>query len=141
MTTIPAKGPRGLRTVLADSEPTVRNALRVLVTQGLDMQVVGEAATAVELEREVGLETPDLVIVAWNLIVTHAESAVAALRRSSHGLRVVVLDLRPETRHVALTAGADGFISMVDPPDVVARVLQSRTAATRDEQHEPGGLS
>jgi DNA-binding NarL/FixJ family response regulator len=142
MKTIPAEGPCGLRTVLADSEPTVRNALRALLTQGLDMQVVGEATTAVELEHEVRLETPDLVIVAWNLIVTHAESVLAALRRSSNGLRVVVLDLRPETRHVALTAGADGFISMVDPPDVVARVLQNRTAGgTRHEQHEPRGTS
>ena len=113
-----------MRTVLANGEPTVRSAFRALVTQGLGMQVVGEADTAGALERQVQLERPDLVIVAWNLIVTDAESVFAALRSSSTGMRIVVLGRRPETRQVALTAGADGYISMVDAPDVVARVLQ-----------------
>jgi DNA-binding NarL/FixJ family response regulator len=113
-----------MRTVLADGEPTVRNALQDLLTQGLDMQVVGEADTALALTRQVQLHRPDLVIVAWNLVATHAESLLAGLRGSSPGLRIVVLGLRPETRHVALTAGADGFISKVDAPELVVRVLR-----------------
>jgi len=124
-----------MRTVLADGEPTVRSALRALVTESLGMQVVGEADTSLALESQVQLEKPDLVIVAWNLIVTHAESVFASLHRSSRDLRVVVLDLRPETRHVALAAGADGFISMVDAPDVVLRVLRP------GEMNDPGSLS
>ena len=127
-----------VRTVLADGEPTVRRALRTLVTQGLDMQVVGEADTAPDLQSQVRLHEPDLVIVAWNLLVTQAESVLQALRSSSRGLRIVVLGLRPETRQTALTAGADGFISMVDAPEVVIRALQSAAATEMDE---PGGVS
>lgn len=124
-----------MRTVLAEGEPTVRNALRALATQGLGMRVVAEADTALALESQVQLHRPDLVIVAWNLIFTRAESVFAALRNSSSGLRIVVLGPRPETRQIALTAGADGYICMVDAPDVVARVLQS------GEMNQPGGLS
>lgn len=99
------------------------------------MQVVAEADTALALESQVQVHKPELVIVAWDLIVTHAESVFAALRSSSGGLRIVVLGPRPDMRQVALTAGADGYLCMVDAPDVVARVLQS------GEMNEPGGLS
>lgn len=124
-----------MRTVLADSEPTLRNALRTLVTQGLDMQVVGEADTVPTMQHQVQLHRPDLVIVAWNLIVTHAESLLAGLRSSSKGLRIVVLGLRSETRRVALEAGADGFISMLDAPEVVMSTLRSH------DMNEPGSPS
>jgi DNA-binding NarL/FixJ family response regulator len=113
-----------MRAIIADGEPTVRYALRDLLTQGLDMQVVGEADAALALQREVQQHKPDLVIVAWNLVVTDAKSVLAGLRDSSPGLRVVVLGLRPETRHVALKAGADEFISKVDAPEFVVRVLR-----------------
>lgn len=99
------------------------------------MQVVAEADTALALESQVQVHRPELVIVAWDLVVTHAESVFAALRSSSGGLRIVVLGPRPDMRQVALTAGADGYLCMVDAPDVVARVLQS------GEMNEPGGLS
>ena len=52
-------------------------------------------------------------------------------------MRIVVLGLRPELRQAALVAGADGYISMVDAPDVVARVLES----CGEQRNEPGGLS
>ena len=137
-----------MRAVLADREPTVRSALRALTTQGLGMQVIGEAGDEAALHHQVQALRPNLVIVAWDLVHDHAEAALAALRGSSEGLRVVVLGLRPETRRQALSAGADAYISMVDAPDVVTRVLQAcpRPAASDDtrpdeKSHEPGGSS
>ena len=112
--------------------------------------------TSVALQRQVQSLRPDLVIVAWTLVVTHAEAALEALRASSRGVRIVVLGLRPETRTEALAAGADAYISMVDAPDVVAGVLQTcpdghepddtttqqRPADASDEKtNTPGGLS
>jgi DNA-binding NarL/FixJ family response regulator len=146
----------GTRTILADGEPTVRGALRGLLTQGLGMQVVGEVQTTAALERQVRLKAPDLVIVAWDLIGAEAESAFTELRSSSSSLRIIVVGLRPDTRRAALKAGADAFISMVDAPQEVIRVLRqsqehdgsnsrgknSRRAHERDgEMHESGGRS
>jgi DNA-binding NarL/FixJ family response regulator len=130
---MPEAGSCGTRVVVADREPTVRGALRALVTQGLDMQVVGEAGTAGALQRQVRRTEPQLVIVAWDLIGAEPEEALRALRGPSARASVVVLDLRPETRRAALAAGADGFISMVDAPDVVSGVLRS----VRPDGEEP----
>ena len=124
-----AQRTRETRTVLAGADATVRGALRELVTQALGMQVVAEADTRAGLERHVRLLDPDLVIVAWNLVAHEAERTIAGLRGSTHARRVVVVGLRPDTRRSALSAGADGFVSMVDAPDTVIRALQRSQAA------------
>ena len=126
-----------MRTVLGDSQPAVRDALRILVTQGLGMQVVDEAGTLQTLQRQVRAHRPDLAIVDWDL-VAQSTSVLASLRACSPGLRIVVIGLRPEMRPAALAAGADGFVSKVDAPDVVCGVLQPCTKATGETT---GGLS
>jgi DNA-binding NarL/FixJ family response regulator len=125
------------RTVLAEGQPTVRDALRDLVTHGLGMQVVGEARTLQTLQRQVQAHRPDLAIVDWDLLAESA-SALAGLRACSPGLRVVVVGLRPEMRPAALAAGADGFFSKVDAPEVVVGVLQACPKAIGETT---GGLS
>jgi DNA-binding NarL/FixJ family response regulator len=121
--------PPETRTVLAGAEATVRGALRELVTQALGMRVVAEAETRAALERHVRLLDPDLVIVAWDLVADEAEPTLAALQSSSRERRIVVVGLRPETRRIALSAGADGFVSMVDVPETVIRALQRSQVA------------
>jgi DNA-binding NarL/FixJ family response regulator len=127
---------QGVRTVLADSQSAVRDALRVLVTQGLGMQVVDEAGTLKTLQRLVCTHRPDLAIVDWDLL-SRSTGELADLRACSPGLRIVVVGLRPEMRPAALAAGADGFVSKMDAPDVVVGVLKPRAQATAETT---GGL-
>ena len=144
------------RVVLAHGDPTVREALRDLTTQGLGMQVVGEAGDAATLRARVKNERPDLVIVAWKLVAPDAAGAVTELRAPLDGARIVVLGPRPDRRQAALDAGADAYISMVDAPDVVAGILMPATCSSSshdsttqrrsghaggEKTHEPGGLS
>jgi DNA-binding NarL/FixJ family response regulator len=57
-----------------------------------------------------GLETADLI---------------GALRWHCPGLYVIVLSGRPEARRVALDAGADAFVSKIDPPDRLLSAIHS----------------
>ena len=126
-----------MRTVLADGQPTVRDALRILVTQGLGMNVVDEAGTLQALQRQVRAHRPDLAIVDWDLLARSA-SVLSGLRACSPGLRVVVIGLRPGMRPAVLASGADGFFSKVDAPEVVLGVLQACPMAVGETT---GGLS
>ncbi|HEY5388362.1 MAG TPA: response regulator [Thermoleophilia bacterium] len=123
-----------MRSILADSEPAVRRALRLLLTQDLDIEVVSEVDTPQLLQRRVNCQQPDLLVVDWGLVAAQATSALPALRRSCPGLRIVVLGLGPESRQAALAAGADAFLSKVDAPDLVRRTLQASLAG-----QVPGG--
>jgi DNA-binding NarL/FixJ family response regulator len=109
----------------------------MLLTQGLGMQVVDEAGTLQTLQCQVRAHRPDLAIVDWDLLA-RSTSALAGLRACSPGLRIVVVGLHPEMRPAALAAGADGFVSKVDAPDVVVGVLQPCTTAACETT---GGLS
>jgi len=120
------------RVVLAHADPTVRQALRDLTTQGLGMQVVGEAGDAATLRAQVEAGRPDLVIVAWRLVAADAAAALTELGSLWDAARFVVLGPRPDKGQAALAAGADAYISMVDAPDVVAATLKTQ---------EPGGSS
>ena len=126
-----------MRAILAEGQPAVRHALRDLVTQGLGMQVVGEARTLQTLQHQVRAQRPDLAIVDWDLLAQSA-TVIGGLRACSPGLRIVVIGLRPEMRPAALAAGADGFVSKVDAPDVVVGVLQPCSKPTRETA---GGVS
>jgi DNA-binding NarL/FixJ family response regulator len=109
----------------------------MLLTQGLGMQVVDEAGTLQTLQCQVRAHRPDLAIVDWDLLA-RSTSALAGLRACSPGLRIVVVGLHPEMRPAALAAGADGFVSKVDAPDVVVGVLKPCAQATGETT---GGLS
>jgi DNA-binding NarL/FixJ family response regulator len=134
-------GPSGTRIVVADREPSLRRALGALAAQCLGMEVAGEAGTAATLRHQIRLLKPKLAIVGWSLI-DDADSLPAAMRSSSRGLRIVALGIRPDVRAVALSAGADAFVSVADAPHVVARVLRSCQGSTEPaagESSGPGG--
>jgi two-component system invasion response regulator UvrY len=114
-----------MRVILADGESNVRSALKILLTQDLDTEVVGEADTFETLQRQVRDQRPELAIVAWNLVAADGRATLEAVRALSPGLRIVVLGLRPETRTVALDCGADAFVSKVDSPAEVALAVSA----------------
>ena len=120
------------RVVLAHADPAVREALHDLTVQGLGMRVVGESDCLEGLRDQAAALLPDLVVVAWQLVSTAGTGSVRDLCCGRGEARIVVLGPRPDTRRVALAAGADAYISMVDAPDVVAATLKTQ---------EPGGLS
>jgi DNA-binding NarL/FixJ family response regulator len=135
-----------MRAVVAESEPRVRGALCALATQGLGVSVVGEADTSQALRSLVEAQQPDLLIVAWNLVAAPAdaapaEAALARLRGVAEELRIVVLGPRPDGRTAAMRAGADSYLSKVDPPEVVLSVLRSHLEQRTVASNQPGGTS
>ena len=106
-----------MRILLADGRPKVRFALRVLLERQPQLKVVGEASNAYQLLAQVGMVCPDLVLLGWELPGWTTSGSVALLRDACPSLFVIALSGRPEERQDALQAGADSFVSKVDPPE------------------------
>lgn len=106
-----------MRVLLADDQPGVRSALRLLLEQEPGLTVVAEAAEAGELSALVQRTCPDLVLLDWELPGQHGADLLLALRSFCPSVSVVVLSGRPEARSAALLAGADAFVSKGDPPE------------------------
>lgn len=117
------------RVFLADSQPEVRSALRLLLAD-LNMQVVGEAADwAATLIKASGTQ-PDMLLVDWDLIPTN--TSLLELRTTCPAAVVIVLISHLDARQqAALSAGADAFISKGETPARVAERLQAAATSVR----------
>ena len=125
-----------MRILLADNQPKVRFALRVLLVSMSDISVVGEVTDADELVSQIDSTNPDMVILDWQLPGLREIGSILALRKDRPDLFVIALSGRPELEQAALDAGADYFVSKIDPPDrLLATVsrFQKQLSGMREE--------
>jgi DNA-binding NarL/FixJ family response regulator len=106
-----------MRILVADMEPRVRFALRVLLEHQPGIQVVGEAATPSDLLDGAAVVCPDLILMDWNLAGPGAAGLVLALRGQCPHVVLIALSSRPENHRAALAAGVDAFVSKGEPPE------------------------
>ena len=114
-----------MRILLADGESNVRYGLRVLLEEQSEVEVAGEAADAPDLLAQVETACPDLVLLSWELPGLTGADLLPALRSVCDELHVIVLSGRPEGRRPALDAGANSFISKVEPPERLLAAIES----------------
>ena len=125
-----------MRILLADDQPKVRFALRVLLVSMSDISVVGEVTDVDELVSQIDSTNPDMVILDWQLPGLREIGSILALRKDRPDLFVIALSGRPELEQAALDAGADYFVSKIDPPDrLLATVsrFQKQLSGMREE--------
>jgi DNA-binding NarL/FixJ family response regulator len=106
-----------MRILVADDQPKVRFALRVLLERQSGLEVISEAADAVDLLVQAMNACPDLVLLAWDLPGLAELDLVPALRRVCPAVVIIALSGRSEARRAALEGGVDAFVSKGDPPD------------------------
>ncbi len=106
-----------MRILLADNQPKVRFALRVLLERQAGYEIVGEIETAEELVPQIEASCPDLVLLGWELPGLAPDDAISVLHKIQPNLYIIALSGRLEARHAALAAGADDFVSKADPPE------------------------
>ena len=126
-----------MRILLADDQPEVRSALRLLLEQDDEAIVVDEVTRAEELFAQLETACPDLVLLDWELPGLQATKSLRELRSRYPHLSVFVLSSRPEAHQAALAAGADAFISKGDAPEVLLAAVADCRRICGPEQPEP----
>lgn len=117
-----------MRVLLADDQAWLRSALRLLLEQEADVEVIAEAGEARSLLSKTKRTRPHLVLLDWELpgmYVGGGHELLAALRNLSPNVSVIVLSGRPEANTSALDAGADFFVSKADPPESLLAALRA----------------
>jgi DNA-binding NarL/FixJ family response regulator len=126
-----------MRVLLADDQLRIRFALRALLSQQPELDIVGEAADAQDLLAQVEVTSPDLVLLAWELPSLSAADLLCILRQICPHAVVIVLSSRPEERGAILEAGADAFVSKIDlPARLLAAIRQAAEKVSVTDQEE-----
>jgi DNA-binding NarL/FixJ family response regulator len=113
-----------MRVFVADAEPDVRAALRLMLNQEPGIVMVGEANRSHELASRIYAAQADLVLLDWELPGQPVADLIRALRaRKVRQPFVIVLSVRPDRKAAALAAGADDFVSKTDPPERLRAAL------------------
>jgi DNA-binding NarL/FixJ family response regulator len=110
--------------IVADGDPTVRSALRLVLSQATGVRTVSEAGDADALLVDAAATTPDIVLLDWSLPGSRSKDIFAALHACAPGAVVVVISTRPEARVLATAAGADGFLCKSDDPALLIATLR-----------------
>ena len=106
-----------MRITLADNRRKVRFALRALLEQQAEVNVVGEAVDAQNLLAQVAETCPDVILLDWELPGMAADDLLSTVRRKCPDVLVVALSGRVSARGAALAAGVDAFVSKGEPPE------------------------
>ncbi|MCU0466421.1 MAG: response regulator transcription factor [Anaerolineae bacterium] len=101
-----------IRVVIIDDHDIVRRGLAMFLSGFDDLELVGEASTAVEAVRVCGDCTPDVVLMDMVMPDTDGVSLTATLKRLYPALPIVILSSSKEDHQIqgALQAGAIGYL-------------------------------
>lgn len=121
------------RIYLVDDHAMVRDGLR-LVLEASGHEVVGEAAGPTPALADLSRLRPDIVLVDLRLGLRSGFELLAEIQRRALPLRVIVLTMSDQPRHVAeaLRYGAWGYLLKGSP---VTELLQALEAVAQDRRY------
>ena len=113
-----------MNVLIADDDPHVRSAVRLLLEDEPGISIVAEWATVDGLVEQVVGSESDVMLVDWDLPGLRNGTALRRLWSDAPGCRLVALSGRPEERDEALRSGAVSFVCKGDAPDSLLAVLR-----------------
>jgi len=128
-----------LRIFIADNQPEIRSALRLVIELEPGFTVVGELDEASGLAIVAQTVRADVVLLDWQLrhrgkpsqtgistpYLGGQAELVRSLRLVRPSIKILALSERPEAQSDALAAGADAFVCKGESPDRLLEALRS----------------
>ena len=112
------------RVLLADDNPGLRSALRLLLETRLEFELIVEARDMEHVLAQVEDSRPDFIILDWELPGRPTRKRVSVLRTLVPHMKVIAFSARPESKQTALAEGAEAFISKNEPPILILDKIQ-----------------
>jgi DNA-binding NarL/FixJ family response regulator len=114
-----------MKILLADDNPEVRSALRLLLEHDPIPVTVLEISDTQGLFASLREDCPMAVLLDWELPEFHGKEALDIIQSYCPKMKVIAMSSRYEARHEALTVGVDAFVSKTEPAEMVLTALYS----------------
>lgn len=114
-----------MQILLADDNPEVRSALRLLLEQEPILATIDEVADARTLLAHLSQSCPAVLLLDWELPGLQHGDFLNIVRSSCQEVKIIALSSKFEARQAALAARVDAFISKAEPPEIILSTLRS----------------
>ena len=111
------------RVVVADSQPKVRYALKVMLARRPGCCIVGEATHSSELLDLLSHIQPDVILLGWGSPGLDGDQLPQRVAQAAENASLIVLSERPDLGPTALAAGAQEFVCKGNPPEELLAAL------------------
>ncbi len=121
------------RILIVDDHPLVRRGLRDMLTAAGGVDVCGEAADAASTWREIARCRPQVLILDLSIPGSDGLELLKCIHAREPTIRVLVISMHEEQTYAvrALRAGALGYVSKIEPPEVIVRAAHEVLAGRR----------
>ena len=114
-----------IRVILCDDHAVVRKGIRDTLSEAVDIQVTGEAASYTEVREVLRHAACDVMVLDLNLPGRGGLEVLASLKESTPNIKVLIVSMFPEDQYAirCLRAGAQGYLCKTgDPSELITAV-------------------
>lgn len=108
-----------MRILIADDQPEVRLALKILLENELGFEIAGEVDNLSMLLKRTGEIQPDMILLDWELSNTGVIETTKQIKQIYSYVKIIALSGRPEAAYTAMNSNVDGFVSKGENSDKV----------------------
>ena len=113
-----------MQVIVAENNPEARQALIDLLQTQPGINIVGEVEETDLLLELLRIQPVDVIIIEYGLPYIPLAELISAARGVSRSIRFVVMSHDVVNARLALSAGADTFVSRNESPDRLLETLQ-----------------
>jgi NarL family two-component system response regulator LiaR len=116
-----------IRILVADDHPVVRDGLVAMLNTQADFEVVGQAATGLEVIHQAAELQPDVVLLDLEMPEMDGVEALKQLRQDNRNLGVIVFTAFDTDDRIvsALQSGAQGYLLKGAPRDEIFQAIRT----------------
>ena len=115
-----------IKILIADDHPIVRQGLRQVINETVDLVVTGEASNAAEVLYEVSQQHYDVILLDISMPGRSGLEVLSELKNDKPNLRVLILSTYPEGQYAvrAFKDGADGYLTKLSAPEELLTAIR-----------------
>jgi two-component system, NarL family, invasion response regulator UvrY len=115
-----------IRLFIADDHPIVREGLKRLISENVDMEIVGEAVNGQEMMKRLQESEVDLLLLDISMPGSNFLHTMQRLCTQQPHVKILVLSVHPEETYAlrAFKAGASGYLTKNHSPEELTEAIR-----------------
>ena len=113
-----------MRVLIADKIPSMRSALKFLLSQFKEIDGIAEAKSEASLVDKIIIESPDIVLIDYDFLGSKTHDAIIFIKAKYPNISIVVLGISSKIKNKYLKLGIDEYIMKGYPPERLFNVLR-----------------